>query len=93
MSRQLTSAQKKFVAANQHFKCNNRPNITLAGVGDYECPLWKDEVHKGSFDITSYEIDHIIEWSVSKDDNLDNLQALCNSCHKVKTKRFLMSKK
>ncbi len=92
-SRTLTHAQKKFVAANQHFKCNNKPGVILTGLGNYECPLWKGGDHKGIFDISGYDIDHVIEWSISKDDNLDNLQALCISCHKVKTKKFMMSKK
>ena len=92
-TRSLTHAQKKFVAANQHFKCNNKPGVILAGLGNYECPLWKGGDHKGTFDISGYDIDHVVEWSISKDDSLDNLQALCISCHKVKTKKFMMSKK
>ena len=92
-SRHVTHAQKKFVAASQHFKCNNKPGSKLVGLADYKCPLWKDEEHKGTFDISGYEVDHITEWSISKDDSLDNLQALCILCHKVKTKRFMMKKK
>ena len=91
--RSLTHSQKKFVAASQHFKCNNKPGSKLKGIRDYKCPLWKDEDNKGTFDISGYEIDHIKEWSISNDDSLDNLQALCISCHKVKTKNFMMRRK
>ena len=94
MSRRLTQAQKKFIAGEQRFKCNNRPNSTLIGLDEYECPLWKaGGEDKGIFDASGYDIDHITEWSISKDDSLNNLQALCISCHKVKTKKFMMNKK
>jgi len=34
---------------------------------------------------STYEIDHIIPFSVSFDDSYDNLQALCPNCHRRKT--------
>ena len=35
----------------------------------------------------SFQIDHIIPWSLSHDDSEDNLQALCPNCHSLKTQR------
>ena len=34
---------------------------------------------------STYEIDHIVPFSISFDDNHDNLQALCPNCHRKKT--------
>jgi hypothetical protein len=36
---------------------------------------------------SSYQIDHIIPFSVSADDSYDNLQALCSNCHSSKSQR------
>ncbi len=77
--RTLTDSQKKTIAGKQHYKC--------ATITNYECPLWNAN-RDGSFDESGYEIDHITEFSLTQDDNVDNLQALCLSCHRVKTKRF-----
>lgn len=38
----------------------------------------------------SFQIDHIIPWSVSNDDSEDNLQALCPNCHSCKTQKETM---
>lgn len=35
----------------------------------------------------SFQIDHIIPWSLSHDDSEENLQALCPNCHSIKTQR------
>jgi len=77
--RTLTDSQKRTIAGKQHYKC--------ATITNYECPLWNGN-RDGSFDESGYEIDHITEFSLTQDDNVDNLQALCLSCHRVKTKRF-----
>jgi HNH endonuclease len=91
--RKLTESQKKNIAAIQFYKCANQPNKTLKGLENYKCLLWtKNDEYKGSFDESGYEIDHIDELSISKNDNVTNLQALCKGCHAVKTKRFLMNK-
>lgn len=92
MSRKLSEVTKKKVAANQHFKCNNKPGSNLRGIGQYECPLWKiDGENKGIFDRSGYEIDHIIEWCLTQNDDITNLQALCRMCHGVKTSEFTLS--
>jgi len=90
--RKVTTAQKKLVAGRQHFKCANKPGSGLRGLENYLCPRWAcaDPDTRGSFDESGYEIDHIMEHSITQDDNLDNLQALCKSCHAVKTKKFLI---
>ena len=44
---------------------------------------------KGTFDKSGYEIDHIEEYVVSQDNNIDNLQALCSNCHSLKTIKFM----
>lgn len=35
----------------------------------------------------SFQIDHIIPWSISNDDSEENLQALCPNCHSNKTQK------
>jgi 5-methylcytosine-specific restriction protein A len=78
--RKLTKSQKESVAARQFFKC-------AASIENYQCPLWQRDNNKGIFGEEKYHIDHIIElWDGGTDDT-DNLQALCLSCHSVKTKR------
>ena len=84
MSRKLTESQKKQVAADQKFRCANKPNSNLKGIGNYECPMWK--LDGGNFDGSGYEIDHIIDHCISQDDSPENLQALCPSCHRRKTR-------
>jgi len=91
MSRTLDETDKKRVAASQDFRCNNKPGANLKGIGDYKCKLWLS--NGGSFDKAEYEIDHVVEWSVSKDDSDANLQALCPLCHRVKTIDFSKNKK
>ena len=87
--RTITLSQKKRIVARQHYKCANSPNKQLAGLEDHKCLLWQIEgVNQGIFDEAGYEIDHIIEHSLSSDDNDNNLQGLCVSCHRVKTTRF-----
>jgi hypothetical protein len=84
---------KKHIAARQYYKCANKPGSSLKGIEKYECPLWKnpDILYRGNFDDAGYEIDHIIEFSKNHNDDEKNLQALCHSCHHVKTKNFMRS--
>ena len=92
--RKLSEANKKNRAGKQYYKCANEPGSNLKGLENYQCPLWEkaDIRIKGNFDESGYEIDHINEHCLTKDDNQDNLQALCKMCHSVKTKRFMMKK-
>lgn len=84
--RKLTPKQKIKIASRQYYKCANSPNSQV--ISNYDCPLWKDNINPGSFDESGYDIDHIEEFCISQNDKEDNLQALCLSCHRVKTKRF-----
>lgn len=94
MLRKLTEAKKKFIAGRQKYMCANQPLSKLKYLEDYECPLWSSNNGKfGNFDESGYEIDHIIEHSITTNDCENNLQALCKSCHSVKTKKFLMGMK
>jgi predicted RNA-binding Zn-ribbon protein involved in translation (DUF1610 family) len=53
--------------------------------------LWKlPGENRGDFDESTYDIDHIMEHSITADDSVDNLQALCKMCHGVATRRFMM---
>ncbi len=90
IKRKISESKKKEIAGKQRFKCANKPNSKLKGMGDYKCHLWKLEGDdKGSFDETGYDIDHIEEFSVSHNDNDENLQALCGLCHRIKTRNFM----
>ncbi len=89
--RTLSEARKKLIAARQKFRCANRPGSNLKGLDNYMCLLWKEPGEdKGIFDESLYEIDHIDEFAISGNDSDDNLQALCNSCHAYKTRKFMM---
>lgn len=92
--RKVPESLKKKIAGQQYYKCNNKPGSNLRFLENYECPLWKylEKECKGSFDESGYEIDHIIEYSISQNDNENNLQALCPNCHAIKTKRFNAAK-
>ena len=89
-----TDAQKRLIAGHQSFKCANNPSSNINGLETYRCPLWQksDKDNPGSFDQSGFELDHIIELCESSDNTMDNFQALCKSCHCVKTKKFLMKK-
>ncbi len=86
--RKVSEALKKLIAGRQNFKCANFINSNI--ITNYNCPLWQNKSRNGNFGEEGYQIDHIVEHSVSKDDKPENLQALCLSCHAVKTKRFMI---
>jgi hypothetical protein len=93
MSRNISMAMKLKIAGKQNFKCANKPDSNLKRLENYSCPLWnRDDIIKGSFDESGFDIDHIIEYSLTQNNNESNLQALCNNCHAIKTKRFMMDK-
>ena len=90
MSRKVSESLKKYIAGTQSYQCANKPGIVIVGLESYNCPLWRETNSSvpGNFDESGYEIDHIIEHCISQDDTAENLQALCKSCHNVKTMRF-----
>ncbi len=84
----LTSKQRIYCAQKQEFKCANYPGSNR--IKNYDCPQWKN--NNGLFYGDSYQIDHIEEYSVSKNNSQNNLQALCLYCHDNKTKEFISNK-
>jgi 5-methylcytosine-specific restriction endonuclease McrA len=38
------------------------------------------------------EVDHVIELAAGGEDSIENLQVLCNTCHKAKTSKFNSSR-
>ena len=86
--RNLPESLKKKVVILQRFKCANFPNSNLKFIDQYNCPLYT--TNDGLFDESGWEIDHIIEFSSGGSDDVSNLQALCPSCHRVKTKNFMI---
>lgn len=89
-TRKVTHATKNRIAARQSYRCVNNPDATIEGLKGYNCPLWYiTGDNRGIFDESGYDIDHIIEFCLTQNDNDDNLHALCKSCHRVKTSRFM----
>jgi hypothetical protein len=88
MKRKVTEALKKLVAGRQNYKCANSPSANI--VKNYKCPLWQNTQRLGNFGEEGYQIDHIVEHSLTQNDDESNLQALCLSCHSVKTRRFMI---
>ena len=68
-SRNLTYAVKNRIAGKQHYQCANRPDSNLKGLNGYHCPLWKLTEHRGIFDAACYDIDHIVEYSLTQNNN------------------------
>ena len=74
VKRKVSDAVKKQVAGRQRYTCS-----TIYG---YQCPM-----NGKPFDESGYDIDHIKELRDGGTNDLSNLQALCVSCHRVKTTR------
>lgn len=70
--RTLSASLKSSIAASQSHICS--------GVDGYACPL-----SGKTFDQSGFQIDHIVELADGGTDDVSNLQALCPSCHSVKT--------
>lgn len=89
MSRNIPRKIKYKVLFKQRYTCKNTPGATLYNIGYHDCPVWKNVDCPGMFDEKGYEIDHIVEFSINQDNSVDNLQALCYRCHKIKTANFM----
>lgn len=74
VKRNVSEAIKKLVAGRQRYTCAKIPN--------YTCPMGGKP-----FDESGYDIDHIKELRHGGSNDSSNLQALCPSCHRVKTTR------
>lgn len=92
-TRKLTASQKKTVAGNQNFKCANILGSSFQSKYDFECILWSNPKRLGAFGKEGYEIDHIIEFAEGGADSIENCQALCLSCHRVKTQQYTQAKR
>jgi hypothetical protein len=68
----FTEHQKYMILVRQSFRCKGVPN--------YTCPL-----QGRHFDEAGYDIDHIQPLFLGGSNDPANLQALCPSCHRVKT--------
>jgi 5-methylcytosine-specific restriction protein A len=79
--RDVPDSDKKRVAGRQFYKCANAPE--KESIPGYYCPMWI--IYGGSFDIAGFDIDHIVEVADGGTNEMENLQALCLSCHRVKT--------
>jgi 5-methylcytosine-specific restriction endonuclease McrA len=80
----LTIVEKDKLLQHQEYKCANNPTNPSINLSKYKCPMWI--LYNGKFDDSGYEFDHIEEFSITKNNNIDNFQALCPSCHSYKTK-------
>ena len=90
-TRYISQKTKKEVLLKQNNKCANNPLYPAINLSDYACLLWKYEF--GFFDMAGYQFDHIDEYSKYGNNEINNIQALCPSCHCVKTRKFLNNKK
>jgi hypothetical protein len=86
----ITPKIKQLILEKQEYKCANSLYNPAINLIDYKCLLWKYE--NGYFDASGFDIDHINEVSRSKDNEFENLQALCHNCHAVKTRKFKQNK-
>lgn len=82
---------KEALLKKQSNKCANNPDIPAIGTKGYMCPMWM--LYAGDFDESGVQYDHIVEHSDGGTNQIENLQALCPSCHAVKTKRYVSQKK
>jgi hypothetical protein len=90
----VSSKTKKDVIKRQNNKCANSPGSNYRGLEGYDCLVWK--TNNGNFEYVSNnllcEVDHVIERSITRNDDSTNLKALCLSCHGYKTKQFQTTK-
>jgi hypothetical protein len=86
-SRYISNENKEIILKRQNYRCANTPDANLYRIGDFPCVLWEG-TRKGVFMESGYEFDHVIEFSLTRENNINNLQALCHSCHAYKTKDF-----
>jgi hypothetical protein len=89
-TRYITEKVKKSVLESQNYKCANNPDSPAINLDNYKCLLWI--CYDGVFDESGYDFDHINEHSVTQDNTILNIQALCPNCHRVKTKKFMKNK-
>ena len=75
-NRNFSYQNKSDLLVKQKSKCANAPGSNLRNMGNYECLLWK--YVDGTFETApGFEADHIIEYSLTKDTSISNMQLLC----------------
>jgi len=87
-SRYIPDIDKKIILERQKYRCANVPGADLYRLGDFPCLLWEG-TRNGVFMDNMYEFDHIVEFSLTKDNSIDNIQLLCPNCHSRRTKDFV----
>jgi len=87
VARKINKITRITILERQNYKCANKKGANLIGIGDYVCPRWDSLNYQGDIS-DNYEIDHIVEYSITNDNSLENLQALCRDCHGIKNKNF-----
>ena len=90
ISRHISEKIKKAILVRQQYKCANSPYLPSIGMNGYICLLYK--CNNGIFDEAGYNFDHIEEFCITKNNDINNIQALCPNCHAVKTKYFRKGK-
>jgi len=80
--RNLPESMKKLIAGQQNYRCANAPGSNK--IIGFKCDRWNND--NGNFNAAGYDIDHIVEIADGGGNDMSNLQALCPSCHRVKTK-------
>ena len=86
----ITQKTKDLIVNRQYNRCANSPFSPALNLSGYLCPFWI--YNNGVFDESGYAIDHIDEVSITSNNELENLQALCHNCHAVKTRKFKINK-
>jgi hypothetical protein len=85
----ITQKTKDLISNRQYNRCANSPFKPALNLSGYLCPFW---IYNRLFDNSGYAIDHIDEVSITSNNELENLQALCHNCHAVKTRKFKNNK-
>ena len=83
----ISNKVKAEVVERQGNRCANNPFNPCINLSDYKCPFWM--LNGGLFDSSGFDIDHIEEFSITGNNDINNLQALCKCCHSVKTKKYM----
>ena len=82
---QFTQSDKNIIQKRQLHKCANLPGSDFEKKYDYQCLLHSHPERDGNFGIEGCEIDHILPISEGGSSEIVNGQALCLSCHRVKS--------
>ena len=82
MSANMSLSIRSFPTESTKYQILVRQAFACAKIPNYVCPIL-DKL----FDEAGYDIDHILPLADGGSNDISNLQALCPSCHRVKTAR------